>query len=169
LANPPEKPDLSSPDRQDFAPVCTGFVDASPAGQCIFCRLVAGEIPASRVYEDEQTLAFMDLGQLNPGHTLVIVKRHASGLLEVTADEAAAAMRTAQRVAQAVSKAFDPPGLTLLQCNGEAGDQTVFHFHIHVVPRHVGDGIGLSWPRKDPAREQLEAYAAQLRVALSAD
>ena len=145
-----------------------GFVDTSPAGQCIFCRLVAGEIPASRVYEDEQTLAFMDLGQVNPGHTLVAVKRHATDLLDLTADEAAAAMRTAHRVAQAVKKAFDPPGLTLLQCNGQAGDQTVFHFHIHVVPRHVDDGVGLSWPRKDPARDQLEAYAAHVRQALAA-
>jgi len=144
------------------------FVDTSPPGQCIFCKLVAGEIPSSKVYEDEQTIAFLDLGQLNPGHTLVAVKRHATDLLDLTADEAAAAMRTAHRVAQAVKKAFDPPGLTLLQCNGQAGDQTVFHFHIHVVPRHVDDGVGLSWPRKDPARDQLEAYAAQLRQALAA-
>ena len=136
--------------------------------QNIFARILRGEIPAHKVYEDEQTLAFMDLGQVNPGHTLVAVKRHATDLLDLTADEAAAAMRTAHRVAQAVKKAFDPPGLTLLQCNGQAGDQTVFHFHIHVVPRHVDDGVGLSWPRKDPARDQLEAYAAQLRQALAA-
>jgi histidine triad (HIT) family protein len=142
------------------------FVDTSPPGQCIFCRLVAGEIPAAKVYEDDQTLAFMDLGQVNPGHVLVASKRHAATLLDLTPDEAAAAMRTAQRMALAVQEAFDPPGLTLLQCNGKAGDQTVFHFHLHVVPRHVDDGIALSWPRKDPAREQLEAYAAQLRLAL---
>lgn len=143
------------------------FVDHSPPGQCIFCRLVAGEIPATRVYEDEQTLAFMDLGQVNPGHVLVAIKRHAATLLDLTPDEAAAAMRTAHRVAQAVQKAFDPPGLTLLQCNGKEGDQTVFHFHLHVVPRHGDDGIALSWPRKDPPREQLEAYAVQLRLALA--
>ncbi|WP_306602906.1 HIT family protein [Azonexus sp.] len=142
------------------------FVDTSPPGQCIFCRLVAGEIPAAKVYEDDQTLAFMDLGQVNPGHVLVASKRHAATLLDLTPDEAAAAMRTAQRMALAVQEAFDPPGLTLLQCNGKAGDQTVFHFHLHVVPRHADDGIALSWPRKDPAREQLEAYAAQLRLAL---
>jgi histidine triad (HIT) family protein len=142
------------------------FVDTSPPGQCIFCKLVAGEIPASKVYEDEATIAFMDLGQLNPGHTLVAVKRHADNLLELTADEAAAAMRTAHRVAQAVNKAFQPPGLTLLQCNGKEGDQTVFHFHLHVLPRWGNDGIGLSWPRKDPARETLESYAAQLRAAM---
>jgi len=142
------------------------FVDPSPPGQCIFCRLVVGEIPAARVYEDEQTLAFMDLGQVNPGHVLVAVKRHAANLLELTLDEAAAAMRTAHRVAWAVKEAFDPPGITLLQANGKEGDQTVFHFHMHVVPRHADDGIALSWPRKDPPREQLEAYAAQLRKVL---
>lgn len=145
------------------------FVDTSPPGQCIFCKLVAGEIPASKVYEDEQTIAFLDLGQLNPGHTLVAVKRHADNLLDLTPDEAAAAMRTAHRVARAVVKAFNPPGLTLLQCNGKEGEQTVFHFHMHVVPRWGDDGIGLSWPRKDPAREVLEQYAAQLRDAIAAD
>jgi len=139
-----------------------GFVDTSPAGQCIFCRLVAGEIPASRVYEDEQTLAFMDLGQVNPGHTLVAVKRHADNLLELTPDEAAAAMRTAHRVAHAIRKAYNPPGLTLLQCNGKEGDQTVFHVHMHVVPRHGNDGIALSWPRKEPAFEVLQGYAERL-------
>ena len=142
------------------------FVDNSPPGQCIFCRLIAGEIPAVKVYEDADTFAFMDLGQVNPGHVLVASKRHAATLLDLTPEEAGAAMRTAQRVAHAVQKAFDPPGLTVLQCNGKAGDQTVFHFHLHVVPRHFDDGIALSWPRKDPAREQLEIYAEQLLQVL---
>lgn len=142
------------------------FVDTSPPGQCIFCRLVAGEIPSARVFEDEHTLAFMDLGQVNPGHVLVAVKRHAATLFDLTPDEAAAAMRTAQRVAFAVREAFDPPGLTLLQANGREGDQTVFHFHMHVVPRHGDDGIALSWPRNDPAFEVLQGYAEQLRTRL---
>lgn len=137
------------------------------AHDCVFCRLVAGEIPASRVCEDELTLAFMDLGQLNPGHVLVALNCHAPTLLDLTADEAAAAMRTAHRVARAVQAAFAPPGLTLLQANGKEGDQTVAHFHLHVVPRHAGDGIALAWPRKDPPRERLDAYAAQLRQALA--
>jgi len=143
------------------------FIDTSPPGQCIFCRLIAGEIPAALVHEDAQTLAFMDIGQVNPGHVLVASRRHAATLLDLTPEEAAAAMRTAHRVAQAVKTAFDPPGLTLLQANGHEGDQTVFHFHLHVVPRHAGDGIALSWPRKDPAREVLQAYAQQLRQALA--
>lgn len=142
------------------------FVDNSPPGSCIFCRLIKGEISASKVYEDEQTVAFMDLGQVNPGHVLVALKRHAATLLDITPDEAAAAMQTARQVALAVKLAFDPPGMTLLQCNGKEGDQTVFHFHMHVVPRHGDDGIALSWPRKDPAREQLDAYAERIRQRL---
>jgi len=142
------------------------FIDATPPGACVFCRLIKGEIPSSRVHEDEHTLAFMDLGQVNPGHVLVAVKRHAATLLEITPEEAAAAMRTARQVALAVKSAFDPPGITLLQANGKEGDQTVFHFHLHVVPRHADDGIALSWPRKDPPREQLEEYAARIRRVL---
>ena len=143
------------------------FTDPTPPGQCIFCRLIRGEIPATRVYEDEVTLAFLDLGQVNPGHVLVAVKRHAATLLDLTPDEAAAAMRTAQRIARAAKDAFDPPGITLLQANGREGEQTVFHFHLHVVPRHAHDGITFTWPRKDPPRETLEAYAVKLRAALA--
>ena len=142
------------------------FVDTSPPGQCIFCRLVAGEIPSAKVYEDALTLAFMDLGQVNPGHVLVATKRHAATLLDITAEEAAAVMQSAQRVARAVQATFDPPGLTLLQANGREGDQTVFHFHMHVVPRHGNDGIALSWPRKEPGAQVLQGYAQQLQAAL---
>lgn len=144
------------------------FVDTSPPGQCIFCRLVAGEIPAARVYEDEATLAFMDLGQVTPGHVLVASKRHAATLLDLTAEEAAAMMRTAHRVAQAAQAAFAPAGLTLLQANGAAGGQTVAHVHLHVVPRHEGDGVGLIWPRQEPGMAVLQDYAARLRAALAA-
>lgn len=142
------------------------FVDTSPPGQCIFCRLVAGEIPAALVYEDALTLAFMDIGQVNPGHVLVATRRHAATLLDVTPEEAGAVMQTAQKVARAVQAVFDPPGLTLLQANGREGDQTVFHFHLHVVPRHAQDGIALSWPRKEPPAEVLQGYAQRLRAAM---
>ena len=144
------------------------FVDTTPPGQCLFCRLVAGEIPYARVYEDALTIAFMDLGQVNPGHVLVATKRHAATLLDITPEEAAAVMQTAQHVARAVMAVFNPPGLTLLQANGREGDQTVFHFHMHVVPRHAQDGIALSWPRKDPSAEVLHDHAARLRAALAA-
>ena len=145
------------------------FIDTSPPGHCIFCRLVAGDIPAARVYEDELTVAFMDIGQVNPGHVLVATKRPAATLLDITPEEAAAVMQTAQRVAQAVRATFDPPGITLLQANGREGDQTVFHFHMHVVPRHAQDGIALTWPRKEPGPAVLQAYADRLRTALQGD
>ena len=144
------------------------FIDTSPPGQCIFCRLVSGEIPSAKVYEDALTIAFMDIGQVNPGHVLVATKRHAATLFDITPEEAAAVMQTAQRVARAVAAVFDPPGLTLLQANGREGDQTVFHFHMHVVPRHGDDGIALSWPRKDPEASVLHGYAQQLSEALKA-
>lgn len=140
---------------------------SSSADDCIFCRLIAGAIPATRIYEDELTLAFMDIGQVNPGHVLVASKRHAGDLLDATPDEAAAVMRTAQRVALAVRAAFAAPGISLYQMNGREGEQTVFHFHMHVLPRHVNDGVGLTWPRKEPPRETLEQYAERLRSVLA--
>ena len=140
-------------------------VDTSPPGQCIFCRLVAGEIPSARVYEDDLVIAFMDIAQVNPGHVLIATKRHATNLFEITPEEAAAVMQTAQKMAEAVRIAFDPPGLTLLQANGKEGEQTVFHFHLHVLPRHANDGVGLNWPRKEPAPEVLQDYAQRLRTA----
>ena len=142
------------------------FVDTSPPGQCIFCKIVAGEIPAAKVYEDALTVAFMDIGQVNPGHVLVASKRHAVTVLDLTPEEAAAVMQTAQRVAAAAEVAFAPDGITLFQANGAAGGQTVFHFHLHVLPRHAGDGVALAWPRKEPGAQALQTYAAQLQAAL---
>ena len=143
------------------------FVDPTPPGQCLFCKLVAGEIPSARVYEDALTLAFMDIGQVNPGHVLVATKRHAATLLDITPQEAAAVMQTAQRVANAIREVFDPPGITLLQANGREGEQTVFHFHMHVVPRHAQDGIGFTWPRKNPDAAVLRDYADRLAAAIA--
>ncbi|WP_159911017.1 HIT family protein [Pantoea sp. 18069] len=142
------------------------FVDRSPPGECIFCRIVRNELPAARVYEDDLTLAFMDIGQVTPGHVLVATKRHAATLLDLTEAEAAAVMQTAQRMARAQQAAFAPEGITLLQANGAAGGQTVAHFHVHVVARKAGDGVSFAWPRKEPGGEVIAGYAAQLRAAL---
>ena len=143
-----------------------GFTDTSPAGECIFCKLIAGQIPSARVHEDALTLAFMDLGQVNPGHVLVASKRHAATLFDLTPEEAGAVMRMAQRVALAARTAFAPEALNLFQANGAVAGQTVGHFHIHVLPRHAGDGVDLAWPRKDPGPAALNDYAQQLRAAL---
>ena len=135
---------------------------------CIFCQIVSGKAPASVVYEDEATIAFMDIGHVNPGHTIVAVKTHVPDIFGLDGDLAAAAFRTVALVAQAVRRAFAPEGLTVLQANGRASWQTVFHFHLHVLPRHTDDGVGLTWPAKRPPREELEANAARIRQALAA-
>jgi len=133
---------------------------------CVFCRIVAKQIPASVVFEDQATLAFMDLGQVNPGHVLVACKAHADNIYGLDDAQAAAVFRTAARVARAVRDAFNPPGLSIYQANGKPAGQTVFHFHLHVLPRHEADGMQLVWPVKNPPRERLEEYCAQIRARL---
>jgi len=133
---------------------------------CVFCKIVAGQIPSTKVHEDELTLAFMDIGEVNPGHVLVAVKPHVDNIYGLDDTLAAAVFRTAARVARAVKKAYAPEGMTLYQANGAAAGQTVFHFHLHLVPRYAEDGLRLTWPVKNPPREQLEANAARLRAAL---
>jgi histidine triad (HIT) family protein len=133
---------------------------------CVFCRIVAREIPATVVHEDEHTLAFMDLGQVNPGHVLVAVKAHAENLYALSDGQAGAVLRSAARVARAIRDAFGPEGLSVYQANGKAAGQTVFHFHVHLVPRYEGDGMALTWPVKNPAREKLEEAAAKIRASM---
>lgn len=133
---------------------------------CVFCSIVAGLIPSSKVHEDELTLAFMDIGEVNPGHVLVTVKPHVENIYGLDDRLAAAVFQTATRVARALRNAYAPEGVTLYQANGAAAGQTVYHFHLHLVPRHAEDGMRLTWPAKNPPREQLEANAAKLRAAL---
>ena len=133
---------------------------------CVFCKIVGGQIPSTRVFEDEHTLAFMDIGQVNPGHVLVAVKKHAANLYALDEAQAAAVARTSVRVARAIEAAFKPEGLSVYQANGKAAGQTVYHYHVHLLPRHAGDGMELTWPVKNPPRETLEGYAAKIRATL---
>ena len=134
---------------------------------CVFCRIVAGQIPSTRVFEDEHTLAFMDLGQVNPGHVLVAVKKHAPYLYELDEAQAAAVARACVKVSKAIQDAFKPEGLSVYQANGKAAGQTVFHYHVHLLPRHASDGMELTWPVKNPPREMLEDYAGKIRGKLA--
>lgn len=134
--------------------------------QCVFCRIVAGEIPCAKVYEDGATLAFMDLGQVNPGHVIVAVKAHRETILDLDEALAGEVFRTAWRVARAVEASQNPGGLTVLQANRKAGWQTMPHFHLHVLPRHEGDGVGLVWPAKNPPFEELQRLAETVRSGL---
>jgi histidine triad (HIT) family protein len=134
---------------------------------CVFCKIVARQIPATVVHEDEHTLAFMDLGQVNPGHVLVAAKAHVENIYGLDDGQASALMRAAARVARAIRDAFSPKGLSVYQANGKVAGQTVFHFHVHLVPRHEDDGMALTWPVKNPPREKLEEHAAKIRGKLS--
>ena len=136
---------------------------------CVFCRIARGELPSSKVYEDADTLAIMDIQSVNPGHMLVLVKPHRANVYALDDALAGAAFRTAARMARAAKKATGCEGVTLLQANEKAGAQTVFHFHIHVLPRWEGDGMELAWPVKNPPREALEEMATKLRGALAAE
>ena len=133
---------------------------------CVFCKIMAKQIPATVVHEDEHTLAFMDIGQVNPGHVLVALKKHAENIFALDDAQAAAVFRSAAKVARAIRGAFEPQGLSVYQANGAAAGQTVFHLHIHLVPRYEGDGMALTWPVKNPPREKLEEYAAKIRGEL---
>jgi histidine triad (HIT) family protein len=134
--------------------------------QCIFCRIVAKEIPATLVHEDEHTLAFMDIGQVNPGHVLVAVRKHADNIFALDDAQAAAVFKSAAKVARAIRAAFEPQGLSVYQANGKAAGQTVFHLHLHLVPRYEGDGMALTWPVRNPPGEKLAEYAEKIRAKL---
>jgi histidine triad (HIT) family protein len=136
---------------------------------CVFCKIAAGQIPSTRVYEDDHVLAFMDIGQVNPGHVLVAVKRHAENLYALEETQAAAVARASVRVARAIRDAFAPSGLSVYQANGKPAGQTVFHYHVHLVPRHEADGMELTWPVKNPPREKLVEYAARIVERLRID
>ena len=130
----------------------------------IFERIVTGEIPSAKVYEDEHVIAFMDAGQVNPGHVIVATKKPFETITDADAESAAALFAAAYRIARAVERAFKPAGLTLLQANRPAGWQTVPHLHLHVLPRHADDGVTLGWPRKSPSIETLRELAARIDV-----
>jgi len=134
---------------------------------CIFCKIVAGQIPSTRVFEDEHTVAFLDIGHVNPGHVLVAVKKHAANLYELDEAQAGAVARATVKISKALRAAFQPEGLSVYQANGKAAGQTVFHYHVHLLPRHEADGMELTWPVKNPPREKLESYAAEIRRKLA--
>lgn len=130
----------------------------------VFEKILNGEIPSAKVYEDEYVFAFMDAGQVNPGHVLVATRKPYVTLMDADEDSAAAMMRAARRIALAVQEAFQPDGITVLQANKPAGWQTVPHLHLHVLPRYDNDGVELTWPRKEPGMEKLREYAARIRL-----
>ena len=128
----------------------------------LFCKIVAGEIPSTRVYEDERTIAFMDINPGTTGHQLVIPRAHAKDLLEIDPADLAACARTAQVLARRVSERLDADGVNLINSCGSKAWQTVFHFHIHVIPRYDGDPLRLPWQPAPGDREAIAAAAEKL-------
>jgi histidine triad (HIT) family protein len=138
----------------------------SPASEgCIFCRIVRGEAPANRVYEDAGTLAFLDLFPAEEGHTLVITKEHFANVFEATEESLVRVMATARRVAPALRDAMRPAGLRVIQLNGEAAGQTVFHYHLHLIPCGLDGAMRVHGRRQgDPARLAEIAAAIARRI-----
>ncbi|MGD6965417.1 HIT family protein [Rossellomorea vietnamensis] len=113
---------------------------------CIFCKIIDGEIPSSKVYEDEHVLAFLDISQVTKGHTLVIPKVHKENVYELTEETAARIFSAVPKITNAIKAEYNPIGLNLLNNNGEDAGQSVFHFHLHIIPRYgQGDGFGAVW------------------------
>lgn len=131
--------------------------------ECVFCKICKGHLPSMKVYEDERTLAIMDINPLTSGHCLVLTKAHAATLWESNVEDLQAAMATAQKVSKALREALKPDGLNVLQANGAAAFQSVFHFHLHLIPRWSKDGKGFDWTPVPGDRAQIIAVGERVR------
>jgi histidine triad (HIT) family protein len=140
------------------------------ASDCVFCKIIAGGLEASVPYEDESVIAFLDLRQFNPGHTLVVPKHHVGDIFDLDEPTGAALMSALIRLASGVESAVDADGINIVQSNGEAAGQEVFHLHFHVVPRHANDGLLQFYPSKPgyPPRAELDSLAERIRTRLKA-
>ncbi|MEB1807996.1 MAG: HIT family protein [Bacillaceae bacterium] len=134
---------------------------------CIFCKIVQGEIPAAKVYEDEHVLAFMDISQVTKGHTLVIPKVHQEDIFELDEEVASHLFSVVPKIANSIKKQFKPLGLNIVNNNGEAAGQTVFHYHIHLIPRYgEGDGFGAVW--KDHSSQYSFEQLQEMAISIAA-
>jgi histidine triad (HIT) family protein len=133
---------------------------------CVFCRIIDGDLPSMRIYEDERTIVIMDINPLNSGHCLIITRAHAPTLWDADPADLQAAITTAQKVATALKTAVKPDGLNMLQANGPAAFQSVPHYHLHLIPRWDNDGKGFDWPLVPGDRAQIQAIGERLREAL---
>jgi histidine triad (HIT) family protein len=130
---------------------------------CIFCGIAAGTMPAERVFEDERTVAFLDILPAADGHVLVIPRAHADNIHSLDPADVAAVAQTAQTMAGRVSGALGSDGITIVQANGAAAGQTVFHYHVHVIPRFEGDGVLRPWTPGHAAGDELARLGSLLR------
>ena len=134
---------------------------------CLFCKIISGQIPSARVYEDNEIFAFLDIGPCRPGHTLVVPKLHVPTLFELPPDRAPALVAALQRIGKAVMEATGATGLNVIQNNFEDAGQTVFHAHWHLIPRHKDDGVKMwpqgSYPDAAAMQAMTESIVSRLR------
>jgi len=133
----------------------------------IFSKIVSGDIPALKIYEDQTTLAFMDISPASRGHTLVISKDEHADLYSIPPEALAAVTQTVQRVARGLRAALQPDGINIIQNNGAAAGQTVFHYHVHIIPRWEGDNAVRLWQPHDADQAELRALAEQIGAAIA--
>ena len=133
------------------------------ASDCLFCGIVDGSIPSQTVDSDERTVAFLDVSPATPGHALVVPRKHSADLLEIEPDDLTATVLASQRLARRMEEVLDADGINLINACGAAAWQTVFHFHIHVVPRYVDDPLKLPWIPKEGDQDEIARIAERLR------
>ena len=130
---------------------------------CIFCKLANGEIPTRTVYEDDSFRVILDLGPATKGHALILPKSHATNLYELPDDVAAKVLPLAKKIATQMKEKLGCDGLNLVQNNGEVAGQTVMHFHLHLIPRYVGDGQNILWKPTEPSGQELDEILETLK------
>ena len=130
---------------------------------CIFCKIANGEIPSATLYEDEDFRVILDLGPASKGHALILPKEHYANLYELSDELAAKAMVLAKRMIIKMQKVLNCDGYNVVQNNGETAGQTVFHFHMHLIPRYEGDNVGLGWHMGELTDEDIEDILAKLK------
>jgi len=134
---------------------------------CIFCKIVEGRIPCTKVYEDDLVLAFMDISPLNRGHLLVVPKEHFENIVEISAELYGHLARVVSSTAKALQEVLKPDGMNVMQLNGKAGNQVVPHVHMHLVPRWHGDGLTIcAWEPVPGDRDDIAAAAEAIRSGL---
>lgn len=132
---------------------------------CIFCKILAGEIPSTAVYEDDDFKAILDVNPAARGHVIILPKNHAANIYELPDEDASKIMIVAKKIATAIEKAYHCDGVNILQNNGEAAGQTVFHLHVHVIPRFKGDTVNIGWKQGDMP-EDLDAIYKEIQAQL---
>ena len=134
---------------------------------CIFCKIANGEIPAATLYEDENFRVILDLGPASKGHALILPKSHAANIYELSDEMAAKAMILAKKMATAMTAALKCDGFNIVQNNGECAGQTVFHFHMHLIPRYKGDQVGITWKPGELSEVDKEEILLKVKEQLS--